>query len=45
MKESVRIRQATLGETSDIVKAERAIAEEPGYFCSQSSELTVENNP
>lgn len=43
MKESVYIRQATLEDAEAIVNAERLIAEEPGYFCSNPSELTVEN--
>lgn len=43
MKESVHIRQATLRDANAIVEAERAIAEEPGFFCSLPSELTIEN--
>lgn len=37
------IREAKVGDANEIVEAERTIAEEPGYFCSQPSELTVEN--
>lgn len=39
----VNIRSATLEDANTIVEAERTIAEEPGYFCSQPSELTIEN--
>lgn len=37
------IREAKVEDADEIVEAERAIAEEPGYFCSEPSELTVEN--
>jgi GrpB-like predicted nucleotidyltransferase (UPF0157 family)/GNAT superfamily N-acetyltransferase len=37
------IRQAKIEDANAIVEAEREIAKEPGYFCSQPSELTLEN--
>lgn len=39
----ILIRPAKIEDAGAIVAAERAIAEEPGYFCSHPSELTVEN--
>lgn len=37
------IREAKVEDAREIMEAERAIAEEPGYFCSEPSELTLEN--
>lgn len=39
----ILIRQAEIEDASAIVEAEHEIAKEPGYFCSQPSELTLEN--
>ncbi len=36
---NILVRQAKLEDACAIVEAERAIAEEPGFFCSQPSEL------
>lgn len=40
---NILIRNAKVEDADAILKAERRIAEEPGYFCSQPSELTVKN--
>lgn len=37
------IRKAELRDAASIVKAEQEIAQEPGFFCSQPSELSKEN--
>ena len=37
------IRKAELRDAASIVKAEQEIAQEPGFFCSQPSELTEQN--
>lgn len=42
-KSIVQIRQATSEDAAAIWAAEREIAKEPGYFCSQPSELTLES--
>lgn len=39
----IAIRQAQIEDAQAIAQAEREIAQEPGYFCSQPSELTDEN--
>ncbi|MDB6081601.1 MAG: acetyltransferase, family [Chlamydiia bacterium] len=39
----IQIRQATVEDARAIVDAEREIAEELGYFCSEPSELLLEN--
>lgn len=39
----VLIRQAKIEDANAIVEAEREIAKEPGYLCSQPSELKLEN--
>jgi len=39
---NVTIRKAELKDARCLVEAEREIAQEPGYFCSQPSELTEE---
>ncbi len=40
---NILIRPAKIEDAKEIVEAERAIAEEPGYFCSAPSELAEEN--
>ena len=40
---NVTVRKAELKDTASIVKAEQEIAQEPGFFCSQPSELSEEN--
>ncbi len=40
---TVTIRQAIIEDARCIVEAEREIAQEPGYLCSQPSELSEEN--
>jgi hypothetical protein len=37
------IRKAKVEDAHDIVTAEKEIAETPGYFCSQPSELNEQN--
>ena len=37
------IRKAELRDAASIVKAEQEIAQEPGFFCSQPSELSEQN--
>ena len=37
------IRKAELRDAASIVKAEQEIAQEPGFFCSQPSELSKQN--
>lgn len=37
------IRKAELRDAANIVKAEQKIAQEPGFFCSQPSELSEQN--
>lgn len=39
----ILIRPAKIEDANEIVEAEREIAKDPGYFCSQPSELTLEN--
>ena len=39
----ITIREATESDASVIARAEREIAEKPGFFCSDPSELTDEN--
>lgn len=41
--QKISIRQAKIEDAQTIVEAERAIAKEPGFFCSLPSELLVEN--
>lgn len=38
---NVIIRKAELRDAANIVKAEQEIAQEPGFFCSQPSELSA----
>lgn len=40
---NVIIRKAELRDAASIVKAEQEIAQEPGFFCSQLSELNEQN--
>lgn len=40
---NVIIRKAELRDAASIVKAEQEIAQEPGFFCSLPSELSVQN--
>ncbi|MEI8329762.1 MAG: GNAT family N-acetyltransferase [Chlamydiia bacterium] len=40
---TITIRQAKIEDATCIVLAEQEIAQEPGYFCSQPSELSEEN--
>ena len=40
---TITIRQAKTEDARCIVEAEQAIAQEPGYFCSQPSELSEQN--
>lgn len=40
---TVMIRKAKVEDAKSIVSAEQDIAQEPGYFCSESSELSEEN--
>src|ERR1700722_2350783 len=40
---NVIIRKAELRDAANIVKAEQEIAQEPGFFCSQPSELSAQN--
>lgn len=40
---NITIRKAELRDAASIIKAEQEIAQEPGFFCSQPSELSEQN--